>query len=90
MSAELPDDVLAALASLQAQHAAPQDPVAIVQQMLALAAEYKKVASDHEDLLLLERATSILQGLLAKDQQDRDGLIQGKASPRALRRTLGG
>ena len=66
------------------------DPVSILQDMLQLADQYRGVEPDEEDKAQMEQARTILQKLLAKDQSEKDGLLQGKASPGALRRVLGG
>lgn len=68
------------------QPAPQQDPAEILRTMLTLAADYRDAEADDEDLLLIEQATTLIQRLLAKAQKERDGLLQGKASPSALRR----
>jgi hypothetical protein len=65
------------------------DSVSILQQMLELADHYRQVQPDEEDKASMEQARTLLQSLLAKDQKEKDGLLQGKASPGALRRVLG-
>jgi hypothetical protein len=62
------------------------DPISILQQMLDLADNYGQVEPDDEDKLLMEKARTLLQQLLAKDQKDQDGLMQGKLSPSAMRK----
>lgn len=66
------------------------DSVSILEQMLQLADQYRQVEPDQEDKSVMEQARTLLQNLLAKDQKDKDGLLQGKTSPGALRRVLGG
>ena len=65
------------------------NPVEILKQMLELADQYRGVEPDEEDKASMEQARTLLQQLLAKDQKEKDGLLQGKASPGALRRVLG-
>jgi hypothetical protein len=65
---------------------APSDPPDILRQMLELASDYRSVEEDDEDLLSIEKVTTLIQQLLAKQQKEADGMLQGKASPRAMRR----
>lgn len=64
------------------------DPVAIVSNMLDLASQYLQVEPDEEDKLLMQKVTTQLQQLLAKDQADADGAMQGNLNPRTLRKAL--
>lgn len=66
-----------------------QGAIDILKQMLELADQYRGVEPDEEDKASMEQARTLLQNLLAKDQKEKDGLLQGKASPGALRRVLG-
>src|SRR5438093_650387 len=50
----------------------------ILRQMLDLATQYGQVEPDQEDKLEMEQARTLLQKLLAKDQKDMDGMMQGK------------
>ncbi len=54
-----------------------EDPVAILGDMLALAQEYLGVEPDEEDKLLMQKVTTLLQQLRAKDQSDKDGALGG-------------
>lgn len=90
MTAELPDDVMAALAGLQAAPAGPRKPTEILKEMLDLAHVYRQVEPDEEDRLVMEEVTSIVQKLLANLQREQDGLMQGKVTPKSLRRAMGG
>lgn len=88
-----PDQMLAMLGQDQGpspQGGSEDDAVSILEQMLQLADQYRQVEPDQEDKATMEQARTLLQNLLAKDQKDKDGLLQGKASPGALRRVLGG
>jgi hypothetical protein len=62
------------------------DPASLIREMLALADEYRMAEQDDEDLLAMEKARTLLQQLLAAQQKQQDELVQGKASPAALRR----
>jgi hypothetical protein len=66
------------------------DPSDLLRQILDLAAQYRDVEPDEEDKLAIEQATTLIQKLLAKQQKDADGMMQGKLSPSGLRRTYGG
>ena len=57
----------------------------ILREALAVIASYQEVEVDDEDLLEAEEIRSRIQRLLAKQQKERDGLLQGKFSPGALR-----
>lgn len=46
------------------------DPVEILDAMLKLASLYRAVEPDQQDKLTMERAATLLQQLLAKDQAD--------------------
>jgi hypothetical protein len=61
-------------------------PLELLDAMLELADLYRQVEQDQEDLLAMERVRTLLQQLKAKEQRQRDGLIQGRADPAALRR----
>ena len=65
------------------------DPVEILKQMLDLADQYRQAEPDEADKSSMEQARTLLQKLLAKDQQEKDGLLQGKMPPSAMRRALG-
>jgi hypothetical protein len=67
----------------------PGNPPEIVQQMLDLAKQYLDVEPDHEDKLAMQKVTTQLQQLLAKDQADADGALSGNTNPRTLRKALG-
>jgi hypothetical protein len=50
---------------------------------------YLEAESDDEDIAEGMKYLAGLQNLLAKQQKEQDGLLQGKATPRALRRANG-
>ena len=52
--------------------------------------EYLSVEQDDEDKAVAEQVTTLIQKLLAKQQKEQDGLLQGKMSPGAVRRALSG
>lgn len=71
----------------------PHDPAhaqELLKQMLDIADEYKMGEQDEQDVLAIEKVTTMIQDLLAKQQQEQDGLASGKSTPRALRRALAG
>jgi hypothetical protein len=51
---------------------------------------YQQGEQDEEDLLTAEKITTLIQQLLAKQQKETDGLMQGKLDPAALRGAFGG
>lgn len=53
------------------------DPVEILDAMLQLASLYRAVEPDQQDKLTMERAATLLQQLLAKDQADRQAPTGG-------------
>jgi hypothetical protein len=67
----------------------PRDPAEIIDEMMDLLFEYRATESDAEDLLVIEKVGTILQQLRARNQKEADGMMQGKITPRALRRAYG-
>jgi hypothetical protein len=65
------------------------DPVAIVSNMLDLAQQYLQVEPDQDDKLAMQKVSTELQQLLAKDQADGDKAMSGDLGPRTLRKALG-
>lgn len=65
---------------------APADGPGILKQMLDLADEYRQQEEDEVDLLAIEKVRTLVQQLLANNQKMSDDLMQGKASPAALRK----
>jgi hypothetical protein len=62
----------------------------ILQRMIDDARSYLEVEQDEEDKLTMTKVLSQLQGYLAKEQKEQDDMLQGKASPRALRKATSG
>lgn len=62
------------------------DPADVLRQMLGLVDQYRQVEQDDEDLLQIEKISTQIQQLLANQQKDLDGLLQGKASPKVMRK----
>ena len=52
--------------------------------------QYQGGEKDEEDLLTAEKITTLIQQLLAKNQKELDGLMQGKMDPASLRGALSG
>lgn len=65
-------------------------PIDLLKQMIELGKQYLDVEPDDEDKATMTDVLNRLQQYLAKDQQDQDKLLQGNASPRALRKASGG
>jgi hypothetical protein len=53
------------------------DPVAILTQMLDLANQYLQVEPDEEDKLTMQKMTTLIQTLKAKDQADTETAMGG-------------
>jgi len=62
-------------------------PEQILDAMLKLATLYRNVEKDPQDLLGMERVTTLIQQILANQQADQDRLMGGGA--RAIRRLTG-
>jgi hypothetical protein len=58
----------------------------ILQGILDLAEQYRAQEDDQQNLLLVEQLRTLAQKILANEQKMGDDLMQGKASPQALRR----
>ena len=65
------------------------DVTEIINQMLALADEYRQSEDEPAHLLVMEKLRTEMQKLLADEQKMQDDLMQGKASPQAMRRYAG-
>lgn len=61
------------------------DTISILKQMLDLAQQYLVVEEDEEDKLTMTKVLQQLQGYLAEEQKEKDGMLQGKMPARALR-----
>ena len=66
------------------------DGQALLRQAIATVRQYIDSEQDDEDKMAGEKVTSLLQQILAKQQKEQDGLLQGKMSPGAIRGALGG
>ena len=75
-----------------APSAAPQggDGVSLLKQAIDTIRQYQGGEKDEEDLLTAEKITTLIQQLLAKNQKELDGLMQGKMDPASLRGALSG
>jgi len=58
--------------------------------MIDLSQQYLQAETDQEDLLSMQKISTELQQLLTKDQQDAEQAMQGKTTPRAMRKAFGG
>lgn len=68
----------------------PDDPVGLIQLMIAAAKKYMDVEPDEEDkLTMAKNVLANLQQYLAKDQKDGEQMLSGTISPRALRKAGG-
>jgi hypothetical protein len=63
--------------------------VALLKQAIDTVRQYIEGEQDEEDRLAGEKVTSLLQQILAKNQKETDGLLQGKMSPAAMRGAFG-
>jgi hypothetical protein len=67
-----------------------RDGSSILDEVLSLLSEYQDVEQDAEDLAEGADIVARIRKLLAKQQQEADGMMQGKVTPRAMRRASGG
>jgi hypothetical protein len=69
---------------------APSGPVSdLLRQILDLADEYRGQEESDQNLLLVEQLRTIAQKILANEEKEDEGLMQGKLSPGAVRRAVG-
>lgn len=61
----------------------------ILQQILSLADEYRAQEQSQQNLLLVEKLRTIAQQILAAEEKEDEGMMQGKFSPGSLRRMAG-
>ena len=85
-----PDQIQVAGPAPAEEEEAPSAPSDILRDMLALAQQFRDGEEDDEDLLQIEKVTTLIQQLLANNQKEADGMMQGKMSPRGLRKALSG
>lgn len=65
------------------------DPMTLINWSVEMARKAAQMEEDPEDTLKIEKATTALAQYLADLQKEGDGLLQGKATPKALRRAAG-
>jgi hypothetical protein len=90
----MPPELMAAMQQLASeQQPMMEEPPApsqsgpdILKQIIGLIGAYQEVEQDDQDLLVAEQARTLFQKLLADQAKEQDDLIQGKATPRSLRR----
>jgi hypothetical protein len=70
---------------------APAGPVSdILREILDLADEYRQQEESDQNLLLVEQLRTIAQKILANEEKEDEGLMQGKLAPGAVRRAVSG
>lgn len=74
----------------ETEQASPRSTSEILEEMIESAKEYLNVEQDEEDKLTMTKVLQQLQQYLAKEQSEADGALQGKVSPRMIRKTMGG
>lgn len=92
----VPPDLLAAIQGQQGGgqpddgSGAPADPVAALDEALQALSAYMDVEPDEADKAIVATCIANLQKVKAKDQQESDGALQGKTSPRLMRKAAAG
>jgi len=81
-----PPELLGQMMGAEEPPEEPQDPAGILREILDLAGLYRDQESDEQNLLLVEKLRTIAQQILANEQKEADGMLQGKLSPSAVRR----
>jgi hypothetical protein len=64
-----------------------KSPSQVIEEMLSLADLYRSVEKDHEDLLAMEQASTLLRKILAMQQKQQDSAFGNPGTVRMLRRT---
>jgi hypothetical protein len=84
----LPPDLMSAVAggSSSADSGGSSDPVELLGQIIDGLHQYVQVEPDEEDKAVAMTCLTNLQKLKAKDQSEADGAMQGKVSPRMVRK----
>ena len=62
----------------------------LIRQALELVRQYAAQEESEQGTLDAEKITSLLQGILAQEEKELEGAMQGKASPKMLRSAYGG
>lgn len=62
------------------------DGAAKIKEIISLVRSYADQEDDEENVLVAEKITTMLQQILANEQKDVEGMMQGKVSPKALRK----
>ena len=62
---------------------------AILEEILNLADQYRQQEGSQQNLLLVEKLRTIAQQILANEEKELDGAMQGKLSPASIRRFSG-
>ena len=65
------------------------DVLDIIRQALDLIRQYAQQEQDEQNTLLAEKITTQLQTILANEEKEQMGALQGKASPRLLKQAYG-
>ena len=65
------------------------DVLDIIRQALDLVRQYADQEQDEQNTLLAEKITTQLQTILANEEKEQMGALQGKASPRLLKQAYG-
>lgn len=91
----LPPDIMSAIQSQGGQDASAgddssNDPVAALDDALTALQTYMGVEPDEADKAIVATCIASLQKVKAKDQQEADGALQGKTTPRLIRKAMGG
>ena len=61
----------------------------LLQQILDLFDSYRQNQQSQQNLLMAEKARTLVQQILASEEKEMDGMLQGKLSPGAIRRMAG-
>lgn len=67
----------------------PGDVTDIIREALDLVRQYADQEQDEQNILLAEKISTQLQTILANEEKDQMGMLQGKASPRLLKQAYG-
>lgn len=70
--------------------AEPQDSEGYVQAILDMISQWRQDEQDPQDLLVLEKISTLLQGITTGRAKEAQDAMQGKLSPRILAQSVGG